>query len=78
MIKILKDLDHNRFDPDPPLASWSRMQASDLLDSIEDVRILPRYTFVEASFLQEAEKAWSWLTLPENRLSESASITGGG
>jgi len=77
MISILQGLDHSRYNPDPPVVSWCRIQANDLVDAIDDVRIIPRYTHVEASLLLEAEKAWSWLHQPENRLSESASVQGG-
>ncbi len=77
MIKILQELDHNRYDPEPPVASWCRLQASELLDAIEDVRILPHYTPVDAALLVEAEKAWSWLNLPENRVPRIAPVSGG-
>ncbi len=77
MTKILQDLDHNRYDPQPPVVSWCLSQTGALVDAMNDVRIQPRYTHVEASLMVEAEKAWSWLLLPENRPLETASATGG-
>ncbi len=66
MIKILEGLDHQRYNPELPDASWSRQQAVDLLDAMEEVRILPKFTFVDPALLIEAEKAWAWLSNPEN------------
>jgi len=77
MVKILQELDHNRYDPEPPAVSWCLDQAGDLLGTINEVRILPRYTFVEADLLVEAESAWTWLNLPENRNPHSPAMAGG-
>ena len=77
MVKILQDLDHNRYDLEPPVTSWCRTQAKHLVDTIGDVRILPRYTQVEAALLVEAEIAWSWLKESENILPGMAPVSGG-
>ena len=77
MVKILQDLDHNRYDLEPPVATWCRAQAKNLVDTIENVRILPRYTQVEAGLLVEAEIAWSWLKESENILPGMSPVSGG-
>ena len=77
LVKILQGIDHNRYDPDSPAVSWCRAQADEVLTAMDNVRIQPRYTFVEAALMVEAEKAWSWLMLPENRPLESSLPTGG-
>jgi hypothetical protein len=78
LVLILESLDHHRYDPEPSSAIWARQQAGDLLQSIAQVRVIPRYCHVDNSLLLEAEKAWAWLVLPENLPIESTTVQGGG
>lgn len=77
MVRILQGLDHHRYNPEAPVVSWCHTQANEFLDTMTDLRILPRYTQVDAGLLVEAEKAWGWLVQPENRPLDSAPTAGG-
>ena len=66
LVKILEGLDNQRYNPELPDGFWSREQAVEMVKSIADVRILPRYTSVNSQLLLEAENAWTWLLEPEN------------
>jgi len=76
MIGILQELDYNRYNPEAPATSWCRNQANEFLSFMDEVRILPRYTHVEAELLVEAEKAWAWLNQDENRLPHESAAEG--
>ncbi len=78
MINNLEDLDQQRYNPELPNGSWSRQQAFELVDTIEEVRILPKYTPVDPALLLEAEKAWAWLMRSENHPSGQFQPGGGG
>ncbi len=77
LVKILQGMDHQRYNPDPPVVSWCRAQAGEFLDAMAELRIEPRYIHVDAALKLEADKAWSWLLSPENCPLDSTSSVGG-
>ncbi|MCP4292895.1 MAG: DUF4381 domain-containing protein [bacterium] len=66
MVNILQDLDELRYNPQQPSVMVSQQMAMDFINLVKVVRIIPKYTSIDASLLLEAGKAWSWLMLPEN------------
>ncbi len=76
LIKILDELDNQRYNPELPDVSWSRLQAVEFLKVVQEVRILPQYTPVEPELLIEADKAWAWLTEAGNHPSNQT-VAGG-
>ena len=59
--RLVDELDHRRYDPEPPSANYCRAQADLLFQLMEKVRIMPRHTSIDAQVLLQGQQAWSWL-----------------
>ena len=59
--RLIDGADRRRYDPEPLPVAWCRERAVELFAAMAQVRLLPRFTSVEASRLHRAEQEWARL-----------------
>ncbi len=78
LIQTLESVDRTRYNPDSPPVSWCRQQAAGIFQTMGELRIIPRYTFVDSTLLVAGEKAWAWLLEDESLVLDPVHRSQGG
>lgn len=71
-VEILNAVDSHRYNPEPTATDTCRRKTGQLFQAVARVRILPKYTPVDAGQLVEAEQCWSRLSELESELMASS------